>query len=160
VGFTREVTFEGQAAMWLEGVAARVSTADAYPFPFSGDELDFRSLLAGVIRDRVLGRDDGEIARAFQRGIASGLCEAIATLCRALAVDTIELSGGVLQNELLLYNLKRFLDPECLKIWTNHEVPSSDGGISLGQAALAALSSPDSRVALAESDSARMTRVA
>jgi hydrogenase maturation protein HypF len=160
VGFTREVTFEGQAAMWLESLATRVSTSDAYPFPFSGDELDFRPLLAGVIRDRALGRDSGEIARAFQRGIAAGLCEAVATLCRAQAVDTIVLSGGVFQNELLLYDIKRFLDPECLKIWTNHDVPSNDGGISLGQATLAALSSPDSRVELAESDSARMTHVA
>jgi hydrogenase maturation protein HypF len=160
VGFTREVTFEGQAAMWLESLATGVSTSDAYPFPFSGDELDFRPLLAGVIRDRALGRDSGEIARAFQRGIAAGLCEAVATLCRAQAVDTIVLSGGVFQNELLLYDIKRFLDPECLKIWTNHDVPSNDGGISLGQATLAALSSPDSRVELAESDSARMTHVA
>jgi hydrogenase maturation protein HypF len=158
MGFTCEVTFEGQAAMWLERLAGRASTTDAYPFPLSGDELDFRPLLAEMIRDRLNGRDRSEIARAFHRGIADGLCDAVVALCRTHKVNTVVLSGGVFQNELLLNDLKNFLEPERLKIWTNHAVPSNDGGISLGQAALAALASPDSRPSIAESDTARVTQ--
>jgi hydrogenase maturation protein HypF len=48
------------------------------------------------------------------------------------------LSGGVFQNELLLEDLKAMLERPSLKIWTNQAVPPNDGGISLGQAALAA----------------------
>jgi len=159
LGFTREVTFEGQAAMWLERLASHASTTDVYPFPFAADELDFRPLLDGVVRDLLRGRNENEIARAFQRGVAAGLRDAVATLCRAQAVDTVVLSGGVFQNELLLRDLKTLLEPERLQIWTNRVVPSNDGGISLGQAALAALAHPESGSSLEETDSAWMTHV-
>ena len=46
LGFTREVTFEGQAAMWLEQLARGAAWEEAYPFPYAGGELDFRPLLA------------------------------------------------------------------------------------------------------------------
>lgn len=138
LGFVREVTFEGQAAMWLERLASHATAIGTYSFPFVKDELDFRPLLDGMIRDRLDGRDESEIARSFQRGIAEGLRDAVATLCRTHEVDTLVLSGGVFQNELLLHDLKNLLESEHLQIWTNHTVPSNDGGISLGQAALAA----------------------
>jgi hydrogenase maturation protein HypF len=51
---------------------------------------------------------------------------------------TVVLSGGVFQNELLLEDLKLLLDAAGFEVWTNHAVPPNDGGISLGQAALAA----------------------
>ncbi len=153
LGFTREITFEGQAAMWLERLARHARTSDAYPFPMAGDELDFRPLLESVISDRLCGREPREIARAFQRGIAQGLHDAVATLCRAHNTDTTVLSGGVFQNELLLRDLKNFLEPEQLQIWTNHAVPPNDGGISLGQAALAALGNRNSHGAGAETES-------
>jgi len=153
LGFTREVTFEGQAAMWAERLASHAPLTDAYSFPFAGDELDFCPLLDAVIHDRLRGRDKNQIARAFQRGIAEGLRDALVTLCRAQGIDTVALSGGVFQNELLLSDLKTLLESERLQIWTNHIVPSNDGGISLGQAALAALWKPASGAALREKDS-------
>ena len=81
LGFTRETTFEGQAAIWLEQLAKGASTPDAYPFPFVDHELDFRPLLECVIHDRMRGRSTPDIARAFQRGIANGLYQLIKTVC-------------------------------------------------------------------------------
>jgi hydrogenase maturation protein HypF len=150
LGFTRETTFEGQAAMWLERLAKRASETPGYPFPFAGDELDFRPVLQGIIRDRICGRDITEIARAFQRGISEGLHAAITTLARDQDIDTVVLCGGVFQNELLLHDLKSLLEPECLRIWTNNVVPANDGGISLGQAALTAFAKPRTRVERAQ----------
>jgi hydrogenase maturation protein HypF len=138
LGFTREVTFEGQAAMWLEQLARSAARTEPYPFPFASGELDFRPLLQSVIRDRLLGRDRGKIARAFQRGLAQGLRDALIAICQMQNLDIVVLSGGVFQNELLLQDLKSLLEPERIEIWTNHAVPPNDGGISLGQAALAA----------------------
>ncbi len=139
LGFTREATFEGQAAMWVEHISRGAAAVEPYPFPVHGDELDFRPLLGRLAADRHRGRDVSECARAFQRGIAQGLCDCIADLCEACSLDTVVLSGGVFQNQLLLADIKSILSAGHLAIWTNREVPPNDGGISLGQAALAAL---------------------
>jgi hydrogenase maturation protein HypF len=154
LGFTREITFEGQAAMWLERIASQASTDDRYSFPFTNNELDFRPLLDGMIRDLLRGRDKAQVARAFQRGIAEGLCSAVAVLCGAHGIDTVVLSGGVFQNELLLRDLKGPLESQALQIWTNHLVPSNDGGISLGQAALAAFAQTPRNASFEETHSA------
>jgi hydrogenase maturation protein HypF len=66
------------------------------------------------------------------------LYTSIKTVCEEHEIRTVVLSGGVFQNELLLEDLKPLLDREHLLVWTNHAVPPNDGGISLGQAALAA----------------------
>ena len=159
LGFTREVTFEGQAAMWLERQASHSSANDAYPFPFAGEELDFRPLLAAIVRDRLRGRDASEIARAFQHGIAEGVCEAVLTLCQARRIRTVVVSGGVFQNEILLGDLKGLLEPAGLEIWVNHAVPPGDGGISLGQAAVAALAHPKSQASLSEANGTKIVHV-
>ena len=114
--------------MWLEHIA-RNADAEPYPFP----NLDFRPLLATLAADRFSGRDIAQCARAFHRGVAQGLCDK----CETYNLDTVVLSGGVFQNQLLLSDIKSILAPH-ISIWTNHEVPPNDGGISLGQAALAA----------------------
>ncbi|MGB9491077.1 MAG: carbamoyltransferase HypF [Terriglobales bacterium] len=139
LGSTRDVTFEGQAAMWVEHLARSAEIGDRYPFPFLNGELDFRPLLRAVAMDRLKGRDIAEIARAFQAGVARGVADAIKMLAVPHQVDVIVLSGGVFQNELLIEDLKAEVGNTGLQLWTNHAVPANDGGISLGQAALAAL---------------------
>jgi hydrogenase maturation protein HypF len=138
LGFTRQVTFEGQAAIWVEQLARCAARTEPYSFPFIGGELDFRPLLQAVVQDRLSGRDVREIARSFQLGIAHGLRDALNLISRSHEVDSVVLSGGVFQNELLLEDLKSLLSDGSLQVWTNHAVPPNDGGISLGQAALAA----------------------
>lgn len=132
--------------MWVEQLARAAAITEAYSCPFTGVELDFRPLLRSVVRDRQRGRDPGEVARAFQRSVAAGVKHCVSELCRAHSLDTVVLSGGVFQNELLLEDIKAMLEDEPVQIWTNHAVPPNDGGISLGQAALAAFAA-SSRVA-------------
>jgi len=138
LGFTREITFEGQAAMWLEHLARGASRDELYPFPLANGELDFRPLLRAVVRDRLRGRKVAVIARSFQRAVAGGLCEAAKLLSHSHGLDTVVLSGGVFQNEMLLEDMKPQLAGAGLQVWTNQSVPPNDGGISLGQAAMAA----------------------
>jgi len=140
LGFTRAISYEGQAAMWLEQLARKSQCDETFLFPFSDGELDFRPLLEDMIRGRLSGHAPQDLARAFQRGIARGLSGAMLELCKQHGLDTVVLSGGVFQNELLLEDLKAELSGRSLQIWTNHAVPPNDGGISLGQAALAAFS--------------------
>lgn len=141
MGFTREVTFEGQAAMWLEHMAREAGPSEAYPFPFHNGELDFRPLLQAVMEDRMKGRPVAEIGRSFQFGVAEGVIQAVTSLAGSYHVDTVVLSGGVFQNEMLLEDLKAPLENRGLQVWINHIVPANDGGISLGQAAMAAFRS-------------------
>lgn len=122
--------------MWLEQLARKSPDVDAYGFPFVDSELDFRLLLRSVVVDRARARDPNQIARALQAGIAHGVARCLQSVCKANNLDTVVVSGGVFQNELLLEDLKALLAP--LQVWTNHSVPANDGGISLGQAALAA----------------------
>lgn len=138
LGFTRETTFEGQAAMWLEHLASQAHAVEPYVFPFVNSELDFRPLLRAVTWARREGQAPAEIARAFHEGVAEGICSAVLTLCEEHEVDTVACSGGVFQNELLCKALHSRLLPTGVHVWTNHLVPCNDGGISLGQVALAA----------------------
>jgi hydrogenase maturation protein HypF len=143
LGFTREVTFEGQAAMWLEQLARAAPATQAYPFPHVEHELDFRPLLQSVVRERIRGRSVPEIARAFQLGLADGLRDAVVSIGERYNLSIVVLSGGVFQNELLLKDIKSLLEAEHFEIWTNHAVAPNDGGISLGQAAIAAFAGLD-----------------
>ena len=137
LGFTRQVTFEGQAAMWLEHLAHAVPPGRAYAFPFEGHEWDFRPLLHEVIADRLRGCDPRQIARAFQLGFAHGVAGAVKSLSHARGAGAAVLSGGVFQNALLLSDLRDLLASTDVEVMTNRFVPPNDGGISLGQAALA-----------------------
>jgi hydrogenase maturation protein HypF len=138
LGYTRPVTFEGQAAVWLEQLSRSSGDVAPYPFPFVDSELDFRPALRAVIADRIRGRPAAEIGRAFHGALARGTAEAIGAMCRLAGVDTVTLSGGVFQNQLLLDELQRCLRAPAVRLWTNHRVPPNDGGVSLGQAALVA----------------------
>ena len=112
LGFTREITFEGQAAMWLEHWLA--SAASPTPIRFRcRRRTGFPSAAAAHHSRPVRGRDPAEIARAFQRGIATGLARRHHRFVRVrTSLDTVVLSGGVFQNELLLSDLKVLLERE------------------------------------------------
>ena len=132
LGFTRRITFEAQAAMWVEHLARGSAPVDAYPFPFENSQLDYRPLLEAIVADRARGRDIAEIARAFHEGLAAG----VLAVCAAYGHERVVVSGGVFQNALLLARLQESLGN---RLWTNRITPPNDGGICLGQAAIASI---------------------
>jgi hydrogenase maturation protein HypF len=130
LGFTRPITFEAQAAMWLEHLARSSGSAPAYEMLFTGDTLDYRPLLAAIVADRLKGREPAEIALAFHIALADGIVAA----CNTIGTQRVVASGGVFQNMLLVELLKERLGE---RLWTNRAVPPNDGGICVGQAGLA-----------------------
>ncbi len=90
-----------------------------------------------MIEDHKVGRPETEIARAFHYGLAAGIARAVFELTDREGLDTVVLSGGVFQNRMLLDRLVGLLLQKPVTVWTNREVPANDGGLSLGQAALA-----------------------
>ncbi len=136
LGFTREITFEGQAAMWLEHLAATAGETAPYDFPLRDGELDYTPLLAAIIEDRLRERDLGAIAHAFHASVA----DAVVRIHAAFGAGRpLAASGGVFQNRMLVESLHARLG-EALCI--NRVVPANDGGLCLGQAALAAFAEP------------------
>lgn len=132
LGFTRPMTFEGQAAMWLEHLAsaAAPSAAHAYTFPLVDTELDYRPLLRAIVADRAAGREPAQIAAAFHAAIADGI---VAVSQRYNDVSVV-CSGGVFQNGVLVELVRERLGARA---WFNATVPPNDGGLALGQAGLA-----------------------
>ncbi|HEX4145449.1 MAG TPA: carbamoyltransferase HypF [Pirellulales bacterium] len=134
LGFTRPPTFEGQAAIWLEHQARQSQPQAPYPFP----DLDHRPMMSAIVHDRRGGRAPVEIAAAFHATLAGAIVEKIGELCRQRQIGTAALSGGVFQNELLLTAI---LDSTGqlpgIRLLVNERVPVNDGGICLGQAAVA-----------------------
>ncbi len=132
LGFTREQTFEGQAAMWLEQLARRAAPVAAYPFPFAGasstiGRCSMRSCATGS-----RAATSSEIAFAFHAAVAGAIVRASSAL-RSKRSSSV---GGVFQNALLVELLHAALGERLL---VNLRVPPNDGGICLGQAALAAV---------------------
>ena len=139
-GFTREISYEGQAAIWLEHQALGVGPCSPYPFP----QLDYRPLLQSVIADRLAGRSVGEISNAFHAALAQGLADIACKVARPFSISHVALSGGVFQNRLLR-SLLNEQEGEFHKLTLrfNESVPANDGGISLGQAAIASVLAGD-----------------
>src|SRR5262249_20218478 len=142
VGFTRPITFEGQAAMWLEHLARGGGEAIELPCRFEDGQIDWRETLIAVVDARLRGCAPGAIARPVHRALAGPLSTAARAIAADAHVDTIVLSGGVMQNDLLLLDIREALGRAPLELWTNSAVPPNDGGVSLGQAALAVFHAP------------------
>jgi hydrogenase maturation protein HypF len=134
--------------MWLEHLARGADPCPIAAMTCVGKELDWRPTIASLIDARAKGAGCAALARAFHLALARGVAEVTDTLCETHGVGTVVLSGGVMQNELFLEDLTAALSARSrARIWTNREVPPNDGGISLGQAALAAANATRSMLA-------------
>lgn len=143
-GFHRTMSFEGQAAIGLEAQAWAVAGADPYPWPFGTrgvDALptwDHAPLLAAVLDDVEGGVPTAVVARRFHEALAHGVVAAALALRATHPFDVLALSGGVFQNRLLVERVVAGATAQGMEVWRNREVPANDGGVSLGQVALAA----------------------
>jgi hydrogenase maturation protein HypF len=126
LGIRHEITYEGQAAIELEAAAA---PGDHGRYEMPG--LDPGPMLLAIARDR---DDPGAIAARFHDTIAHATAEAVI----AQGLDTAVLSGGVFLNRRLLEATRRKLEAAGLRVLVPERLPPGDGGISYGQAAVAA----------------------
>ena len=142
--------FEGQGAMELEALAESFRwSADESPYRFTIAEqgrgplyLDSSPMWKALLEDLAQHRAIGQIAARFHFGLAKGIRDMIARLrgpgAAAASVDTIALSGGCFQNKLLFEEVVRLLELDGLNCLSHTKVPTNDGGLALGQAAIAA----------------------
>ena len=143
LGVAQVSSFEAEAAMRLEALAAEVGggvAAEVVDILDAGDGLvlDTVALVARLAHERGRGRPSGELAAAFHESLAQGISRVCVRLASDLGIRRVALSGGVFQNALLLARVEHLLGERDLLVFANHEVPANDGGISLGQALIAA----------------------
>jgi len=140
-GFCRQVTFEGQAAMWLEGIADPAESA-SYPFELSNDDpivADPASLIREAALDMIETSDASRVSARFHNSVAHIVCEALVRLARKTGINTVGLTGGCFQNNLLAVRTRDLLQARGLKVLLHSYVPPNDGGLAIGQAVCARL---------------------
>jgi hydrogenase maturation protein HypF len=150
LGVRDAINYEGQAAVELEQLAGE--EAGAYPAGIDGGveagvpfQIRGSDLLHAVIEDRTARVPAPVIAARFHHGVAA-LIEAGCLLMRErYDLGTVALSGGVFQNLLLLNATVARLEARGFRVLLHSRVPCNDGGISLGQAVVAASRAAASR---------------
>ena len=141
------VTYEGQAAIELEALAAPAMGAagSGYPLGILDDGsrliLDPTPLWLALLDDLASGVDKALIAARFHAGLTECVVRTAVTLAGRYGLDAVALSGGVFQNKILMEAVGARLRAADLRVLCHRQVPANDGGISLGQAAIAAVRS-------------------
>ncbi|HEX3987131.1 MAG TPA: carbamoyltransferase HypF [Acidobacteriaceae bacterium] len=142
IGLRHTVSFEGQAAMMLEAVADSDAGLPSSPYAFAltgADpiDVDLRPMIREIVAELERGTSASQIASRFH----ATLVAVVTALCRRMRDDLrlhrVCLSGGCFQNALLLEGCLRSLADAGFEVFFQQEVPANDGGISLGQAAVA-----------------------
>jgi hydrogenase maturation protein HypF len=137
-GVRDKAGYEGQAAIELEGLATGVSPDGSYPFEVAGEQVDTRPLIAAVAADARRGFSKHRIARRFH----STVVEIVVSVCRSVRnetnCDAVALSGGVFLNALLSEEAAARLTADGFRVYRQRQVPPNDGGLCLGQLAIAA----------------------
>ena len=127
--------YEGQAAIELE-LAAGGAVGRVLPYEITaGNELDFRPTFAAMIGN-INKVSRAELAADFHTTMAAAIHEMVRRLSRLTGVHKVALSGGVFQNMTLLRQVYGVLEKE-FTVLLNRKVPPNDGGLALGQAAVA-----------------------
>ncbi len=145
LGVRHTVSYEAQAAIELETLAAPFMRDDLmrdspkYRFEIKGDEIDASPLLRSIVEDLRRGCERGAVAAGFHEAVAALVADVAARLSRETGIEQVALSGGVFQNVLLVRLVCAELNRRQLRPLVHRVVPPNDGGLALGQAAIAAL---------------------
>lgn len=141
LGLRDRVTFEAQAAMELEALAD--GEADR-PYPVAVREadgllvVDTPAVVRGVVEDLLAAEPPARIAARFHATLAEALAAACAAVRRRTGLSRVALSGGCFQNARLLAAAVGRLEAGGFEVLRHRQVPPGDGGLALGQAAVAA----------------------
>jgi hydrogenase maturation protein HypF len=144
LGLRPRITYEAQAAIELESVAAGQPLAGPGGYDLdvttgpAGLVLDPAPLLATIVSERDKGTSPAEISAGFHAGLGRGAARAAAMAAADNGLDTVALSGGVFQNARLTHVVVTELEAAGLAVLVHHRLPPNDGGVSVGQAAIAA----------------------
>jgi hydrogenase maturation protein HypF len=134
------VSYDGQAAIEMEALAEGAKVSGTYSFGIANDGrlvIDFAPLFSDLLADMAAGAGTAAMAYRFHATVACAAVDACTLIAAQSGLDRVVLSGGVFQNRLLTEMVYSGLLDQGLQIFTHRLVPPNDGGIALGQAAIA-----------------------
>jgi len=142
IGVRGEIDYDAQAAIELEMIAYEADAGDnAYPYSVAECDgvsiVQLKELLSAIVLDLQQGIPQAEIAAKFHNTVANMICRVCKVISAKTGIKQVALSGGVFQNRLLLRKAAPLLKSAGFSVLTHQQVPCNDGGISLGQAAIA-----------------------
>jgi len=140
IGVRGRIDYEAQAAIELEMIADESETG-SYPVSIIEQNgmniVHFDELFSAIITDFGMGVSSARISTKFHRTMAQVVTQMCKRLTSRTGINKVALSGGVFQNRLLLRLTGAALEKAGLNVLTHREVPTNDGGVSLGQAVIA-----------------------
>jgi hydrogenase maturation protein HypF len=136
-GVRQSVNYEAQAAIEFEALADEAE-AGKYPFAWNQAKVQVRGAIEALVADALAGVPIGVMSARFHNGLAEVCREACVDVRARFGVNEVALSGGVWQNITLLRRTLPLLENAGFKVYLHREVPTNDGGLSLGQAVIAA----------------------
>jgi hydrogenase maturation protein HypF len=134
LGICPVTSFDSEAPMRLES-AINSETDHHYPFS-TGGSVVFAETFKAIIAD-MQHSDVSLISAKFHNTVAQAILEVSESIRKETSLEKVVLSGGVFQNKYLLEKTIQKLTQKMFKVYTNHQVPVNDGGISLGQLVVA-----------------------
>jgi hydrogenase maturation protein HypF len=138
LGLRDVINYEGQAAIELEQLADP-GERGGYLATVTEDTVVLGTdLVRAAVTDLLAGVEPPVIAARFHNGVVDAIVRACLSLRDTTGLRDVALSGGVFQNLLLLTRLVDRLSVNGFRVLTHSRVPTNDGGISYGQAAVAA----------------------
>jgi hydrogenase maturation protein HypF len=145
-GVRSEIDYEAQAAIELEMFACdEPGETGNYPLPITEKTdifiVGLKDLLVSVMSDLQHNASQAKISKRFHNSVALIILEMCRLISGRTGIKQVALSGGVFQNRLLLRETVNLLEKEEFRVFTHRQVPTNDGGISLGQAVIADYSS-------------------
>jgi hydrogenase maturation protein HypF len=142
IGIRQEVNYEAQAAIELEMTISASEDETGYPLELvpDGDSwiIGTRPLFAALLDDLIRNVPVAGISWRFHNGLVEGFVQLATLLRKKTALNHVCLSGGTFHNFYLSQRLEARLSEAGFEVFTQKEVPSGDGGLSLGQALVAA----------------------
>lgn len=139
-GVCYENTYEGQAAIQLGELLEKQDLslpADPYPFHMDNHEIDFSPVFPTVLEELKKNRDRRVIARRFHDTVIKAVTGAVLSVSDKCGLKAVALSGGTWHNRYLLEKTANILLKNNLRLLLHRQVTPGDGGLSLGQAAVA-----------------------
>jgi hydrogenase maturation protein HypF len=139
LGVCLENRYEAEAAMELEAEAAAApATAEgSFGFELGAEEIDLRQTIRELIAARRGGQTVARVSARFHNTVAGAIAAACARVRASEGLSRVCLSGGSFQNMRLLEGTVAQLERAGFEVFWHSEIPPNDGGLSLGQAAIA-----------------------